>query len=292
MEAVNPKNITEHIDDITFCIANFNIATSDYNAFTPSQLGIPGDESNVIYTKGEINHSSYKIMLGDKAKNCKIFFEEGVQGSGNKISLKNEGNIVYIGKNCSLNKVSMSVLFPGDFILVGKGVSTTSTNIWSTGLNPGKANNGIIVGDHCLFASEVAIRPADGHPIIDIESRAQINISLRPIVIEPYCWIGQRTAILKNVRVGACSIISFGAVVTKSCEKFSVLSGVPAVRRDFEGKMWLRNNGAEAKKNQRHYEARFASKSPTIVETKKPPILTRVNMFCKKATFKVARLWS
>lgn len=145
-----------------------------------------------------------------------------------------------------------------DFVVVGEGVSVTSTSNWTTGINPGNPCNGIIIGDHCLMSQEISIRPADGHQIIELTTRKVVNAATSPIIIEPYCWIGQRTAILKNVRIGACSIVSLGAVVTKSCKKFSALSGVPAKARCIEGKMWLRNNGEEAKRIMLMYEKRFA----------------------------------
>lgn len=175
-----------------------------------------------------------------------VFLESGIQDKGSRINLKDEGNILYIEKDANLSNVFISLLCKGDFVIFDEGVSVTSTSNWSTGLNSGMENNGLIVGNDCLMASEIAIRPADGHPIIDIKTREQINKSVDPIIIEPYYWIGQRAAILKNVGIGACSVISFGAVVTKSCTRFSVLARIPKKSRSIEGKLWLRNHGDKA----------------------------------------------
>ena len=49
-----------------------------------------------------------------------------------------------------------------------------------------------------------------------------------PVVIEDGCWIGANVTILKGVRVGRGSVIAAGAVVTKSCEPYSIIGGVPA----------------------------------------------------------------
>ncbi|MER0432829.1 acyltransferase [Aeromonas caviae] len=262
-----PTNLAEHIVDLKFCIENFNIEPENYTLLTLKEAGIKGDESNLIYTADGKIPENYILNFNEKAKNCRIYFGRGIKGKGTKISFQNEGNVFYIGDNCSLNKVSIAILSRNDFVAVGEGVSVTSTGIWSTGHNPGKQNNGIIVGDHCLIASDSMIRPADGHPIIDLETRKQINISHSPVIIEPYCWIGQRAAILKNVRIGACSILSFNAVVTKSCDRFSVMGGVPAKARSIAGKMWLRNNGAEAKQIQALYEKRFANEKAEFIIT-------------------------
>lgn len=251
-------NLEQYLPDVNYCVSNFNVDSTSYTELSPSDAGLKGDNTNVIFTVDGLIPANCHLIFGEKAKNCKVFFGEGVKCKGSRFTLNNEGVVLYIGKNSSLTNVSIAILCKGDFVIVGEGVSVTSTSNWSTGFNPGKSNNGIIIGDHCLMASEIAIRPADGHPIIELNSHKQINISTSPIIIEPYCWIGQRAAILKNVRIGACSILSFNAVVTKSCGKFSVMGGVPAKSRSIAGKMWLRNFSAEAKKIQEMYQARFA----------------------------------
>lgn len=254
-------NIEQYLSDVNYCVSGFNVDPENYMELSPAEAGVKGDVTNRIFTVDGKLPVNCILNFGEKAKNCKVFLGEGVKCKGSKITLNNEGAVLYIGKNSSLTNVSIAILCKGDFVIVGEGVSVTSTSNWSTGFNPGKLNNGIIIGDHCLMASEIAIRPADGHPIIDLETYKQINISTSPIIIEPYCWIGQRAAILKNVRIGACSILSFNAVVTKSCGKFSVMGGVPAKARSITGKMWLRNFSAEAKNIQEMYQARFSMES-------------------------------
>ncbi|WP_337023659.1 MULTISPECIES: acyltransferase [unclassified Pantoea] len=251
------ENISDYIDDINYCISDFDIDESCYKCLTPSQLGIAGNDSNKVFFKDKTPPKDFLIAFADTANNCKVFFDSGVTGKGSRLSIKENGNLVYIGSGSSLTRVAITLLSRGDFVLVGKGVAVTSTNSWSTGYSPGKVNNGLIIGDHCLIASEIIIRPADGHKIIDINTREQVNISNHPIIIEPYCWLGQRSSILKNVRIGACSILSLGAVVTKSCPQFSALGGVPAQARSIQGKMWVRNESKESKRIQKMYETRF-----------------------------------
>lgn len=50
----------------------------------------------------------------------------------------------------------------------------------------------------------------------------------KPIVIEDDVWIGANSVILAGVTIGSGSVIGAGAVVTRSCEPYSVLVGVPA----------------------------------------------------------------
>lgn len=262
-------NVNQYINDILLCVASFNIDTQNYNLYTPKQLGIKGDESNEIYLKGKEIPIGIDLVFTEKAKNCAVFIEDGIKAKGTRIALKNENNFLYLGKNSTMNNVGAVILGRGDFIVLGEGISITNHNTWSTGFNSGKSNNGLIIGDHCLIASEIVIRPADGHLVIDIETGQQVNVSQQPIIIEPYCWISQRVSILKNVRIGACSILSLGAVVTKSCERFSVASGVPAKISPLNGKMWLRGPGKEAKLIQQHYLKRFystISSTPSVEE--------------------------
>lgn len=260
------QNIDRHMQTIKYCINDFDISIENYIELKPFDLGISGDVSNSIYIKDRNSLNNIQIIFSEKSKNCKVFLGENIKCKKTRFTFKNEDGLLFIGKGTSLTNVSSAIQSKNDFILVGEGVSVTSNNNWNTGTNPSQ-NNSIIIGDHCLMASEIVLRPADGHPIIDLTSRKQINEAHAPIIIEPYCWIGQRAAILKNVRIGACSIISFNAVVTKSCEKFSVMAGVPAKSRSIEGKMWLRNNGAEAKRLQAFYEDRFSQRITEIILT-------------------------
>ncbi len=50
------------------------------------------------------------------------------------------------------------------------------------------------------------------------------------IIIEDEVWLGANVTILPGVRIGRCSIIGAGSVVTKDVESYSVYAGVPAKR--------------------------------------------------------------
>lgn len=279
--------LKNHIDDINLCVANFDVDITNYKLFTPKQLNIKGDDSNKIYIKGDALPVGIDLILTEKAKNCNVFIEDGIKAKANKISLKNDNNFLYLGRNSTLNNIGAVILGRDDFIIVGEEIAITAQNTWSTGFNTGKNNNGLIIGDHCLIASEIIIRPGDGHLVIDVETNKQLNISHKPVVIEPYCWIAQRASILKNVRVGACSIISLGAVVTKSCERFSVLSGVPAKATPLQGKMWLRGPGNDAKLVQKHYMEKFyrPAVSEVVVNS------AAQNSFVKEETINSLKNW-
>ena len=48
MTHVSFQNINGYIDDIRYCVANFDIELGNYNMFTPSQLKMKGNDSNLL----------------------------------------------------------------------------------------------------------------------------------------------------------------------------------------------------------------------------------------------------
>ncbi|MFZ2153263.1 MAG: acyltransferase [Microgenomates group bacterium] len=79
------------------------------------------------------------------------------------------------------------------------------------------------IGNHSSLASEVMIYN-DEH---DIHSPNFKN-SYGPVSIGDYVFIGPRSIILPNVKIGNGAIIAAGAVVTKDVPPFEVWGGVPA----------------------------------------------------------------
>ena len=49
-----------------------------------------------------------------------------------------------------------------------------------------------------------------------------------PIHVCRFAWIGAGATLLPGVRIGECSMVAAGAVVTKDVEPFTVVAGVPA----------------------------------------------------------------
>ena len=85
----------------------------------------------------------------------------------------------------------------------------------------------IITGDHRI--------DIQGKYIIDITDDEKLPENDLPVTIEDGCWIGANVTILKGVTIGHDSVVAAGSVVTKSCEPYSIVGGVPAklIRRRF-----------------------------------------------------------
>lgn len=97
--------------------------------------------------------------------------------------------------------------------------------------------NDTIIGDHCFMdgrakltigshvgiASQVLIYN-DEH---NINSDNYEN-SFGPVEIGDYVFIGPRSIILPNIKIGKGAVVAAGAVVTKDIPEFEVWGGVPA----------------------------------------------------------------
>ena len=85
----------------------------------------------------------------------------------------------------------------------------------------------ILIGEDCLFSSEIVFRTGDSHSILDLDGN-RTNPS-EDIVIGDHVWLGHRVLINKGVHIGADNIVGTAAVVTKSIsETNAVIAGVPA----------------------------------------------------------------
>jgi len=90
-------------------------------------------------------------------------------------------------------------------------------------------NNGVIImGDNVLIGPNVVLRASDHvYTRTDIPVRAQGH-SGGTIIIEHDVWIASNCVVLRDVTIGAYSIIAAGSVVTRDVEPYSIMAGVPA----------------------------------------------------------------
>ena len=93
----------------------------------------------------------------------------------------------------------------------------------------------IITGDHRIDVI--------GKHIIDVGDEEKLPEQDLPVVIEDGVWVGANVTILKGVTIGRGSVVAAGAVVTKSCEPYSIIGGVPAklIRMRFTEEEMLRH---------------------------------------------------
>lgn len=129
---------------------------------------------------------------------------------------------IKLGENVRI--MQNSLLYAHDGILeIGDRVSINSN------VQLGAADGGeIAIGHDVMIGPNTVLRASDhGHDCIDIPMMQQGHTGGK-IVIEDDVWIAANCAIVKNVKIGAHSIVAAGAVVTKDVDPYSIVAGVPA----------------------------------------------------------------
>ena len=88
----------------------------------------------------------------------------------------------------------------------------------------------ITIGNNVLITQGVIFHTHDGmvHTLYQLGEKYKNIIKFGRIEICDGCSIGSRSTIMPNVRIGECSIVASGSVVTKDVPPHSVVAGVPA----------------------------------------------------------------
>lgn len=159
-----------------------------------------------------IRHWVLKLALKQCGRNVRIDMGVCITGWRN----------ISLGDNVSIMRHSSLYAHDGA-LRIGSNVSINS-NCCIAPANGGS----VLIGDNVLIAQNVVIRAADhGHESIDIPIIRQGHRG-GEIVIEEDVWIAANAVILRDVTIGAHSIVGAGAVVTRDVEAHSVVGGVPA----------------------------------------------------------------
>lgn len=220
-------------------IENLDLDCANYRSGTIPIIQCGNRIGNDIFYKSFRGRADVKISFSSGV-GSRVYIGSEFEGSLN-LQISASNCLVYIGNFSRLNDVTIKIRSDMGRVFVGNGVTTSGKNLWLNGSSVGFPKD-IVIGDDCMFSWGVTIRNTDGHPIYDVKSWEVLNSASSPLIIEPHCWIGQNATILKNVTVGACSIVALGAVVTKSVARFSSASGAPSVVRSIEGKLWSRGS--------------------------------------------------
>ncbi len=227
-------------------IANFSIEAHDYKhalgnnslcAISINNMPAPPGKTQArnIHCRGEGEaylkndpHPKLKIDIDYRdTKGCRVFIGKNVRGIC-KISFRGDNSVVFIGNGAFLGRIDIVSCQQDDFVAIGSRSSFQSPVRIVSGYRSGTLSRpSIIIGDDCMFSYNVTVRSADSHPIISNVTLQQLNFG-ESILVEPHVWVGQGASILKGVTIGSCSIVGFGATVTKSMPRFSVCGGTPA----------------------------------------------------------------
>ena len=86
----------------------------------------------------------------------------------------------------------------------------------------------VILGRDCMLSDQVVLQSHAQHGIVDVSTMQLTNTGRHHLVLGEHVWIGRRSTVMPNVRIGKGSIVATGAVVTHDVPAFSVAAGVPA----------------------------------------------------------------
>ena len=170
-----------------------------------------------------VNEGAALIKCEIKSRgNNTIIFRKGAIIRNTVIHIYGNNNLVEVGENASLNYGNIHVEDDGNRVVIGAG-----TNICGKTHLACIEGKSILIGNDCLFSSEIVLRTGDSHSVLDLNGK-RINYS-EDIVISDHVWVGYRVSIGKGVVISKNTVIGTGAIVTKSCDEENVvLAGVPA----------------------------------------------------------------
>ena len=138
-----------------------------------------------------------------------------------KLSMKHCGKNVYI-RPMSSDFKGLCNLSVGDGTSIPKGSTFYCTD---ASLTIGKK---VIFGPHPTIITGDHRIDIVGKHIIDVTVAEKVPENDLPVTIEDGVWIGANVTILKGVTIGRGSVVAAGSVVTKSCEPYSIIGGIPA----------------------------------------------------------------
>lgn len=110
---------------------------------------------------------------------------------------------------------------------IGAGTTSSGTRIICD-------NARFSCGADAMFSDSVIVQACDQHGIVDLRSGQIVNDAPASTVIGDHVWVGRSAKIMKNVSIGAGSIIGMASVVTRDVAPCSMVAGSPArvMRRD------------------------------------------------------------
>lgn len=181
----------------------------------------PGLRDNVFICNGRIWGVKVKVT----GRGNRIVIEDGaILNRKCSITINGDNNEVRIGNKTTLSEGGrIRIEGNGCWLVVGE--RSCLVNVF---FSIGDDNNGVTVGNDCLFSSDVIFRTWDNHSIIMVDKPEVRICKGESINIEDHVWIGNGVTILKGVNIKRDCIVGTKSVVTKSVEANKLVVGCPA----------------------------------------------------------------
>lgn len=164
------------------------------------------------------------------------------------IVIAGNNNTIEIGANSHIRSTMIVMTVPSDnrTLVIGKNFDFMGGRLDLT-----SDNNRGIIGDDCIFSSNITMTTEDGHPIYDIHSKKLLNKG-GSFTVGNHVWLGYNTTVCKDVEIASNVIIGACSVVTKSIkEENCIAAGSPAkiVKRNVDFSKLLISSYEKQKNN-------------------------------------------
>ena len=157
-----------------------------------------------------------------------------------KLGVQKVGKNVFIKKNCFINNFSKLYLgeniriddfcsfFGKSKIIIGSHTHIASYCIFNSA-------NEIKIGKFCSISYQVSFITSSENTNGKYFTSPQVNIRFRKpisgkINIQKHSWIGIKSSILQNVKLGTGTVISAHSLVKTDTKPWSIYHGIPAIK--------------------------------------------------------------
>lgn len=167
---------------------------------------------------GSVLKSKYLVGGYEDTRGNKIIFDETLPDNIN-IIVGGNNNRLTIGRNLVIGNLQIW-LGDNSICRIGRDTEIVGAIFYVS-------NAKLLIGDNCLFSTEVIARTHDGHHIFDLETHKRINYA-KDVIVEDNVWIGQRGYLLAGTRIGRGSVVGANAVTSGEFGEHQVIAGNPA----------------------------------------------------------------
>ena len=234
--AGNPAVITKR--NIKWHLFNCQTYASTYpnkvssNAFASNKCKIVGKNNKLIFVENgveEVATNADKLPAGLRISingdNNTVKIHLPLEEANNSfIEIGNDGAYVEIGEKVTITNMHIRCCFSeNQKCIVGK------ETILRGGAIILDECTSCYIGKCCRIGGGLEIRGADGHAILDKDSKEILNRPKNAIKIGDHCWFAAGVRINKNVSIPNGTIVGAMSIITKQFEKENtILVGAPA----------------------------------------------------------------
>lgn len=165
------------------------------------------------FLKEQYPDGIYEDSLGNK-----IYFDNSLSDEIT-IYFSGNGNELKVRKNVTVGRLNICFGNNG-YCCIGENTEIIGANIH---ISEGK----VIIGQDCLFSTEVCIRNHDAHHIFDAHTHERINYA-KNVIIGDQVWLAWRVTLLGGAEIGTGSVVGTNAVTSSKFGDHRIIAGSPA----------------------------------------------------------------